>query len=224
MRKKSGKRNKFLKFVIMLLLIFGAVQFGMNRLHFGESAFQSMSSDREENPEYWRGCPPIDVQLLTVNEYSRPGIERSEVNAIVIHYTANPGSTAQANRDYFENLKDTHTTKASSHFVIGLDGELIQLIPSREIAYANYPRNDDTISIECCHPDDTGKFNQATRQTTVELAAWLCKAFDVSPENVIRHYDVNGKNCPMYYAEHEDEWIRLKEEIETQYDTLMTSS
>ena len=34
--------------------------------------------------------PEIDVQLLEVNEYSRPGIETNGITGIVIHYTANP--------------------------------------------------------------------------------------------------------------------------------------
>ena len=59
--------------------------------------------------------PEIDVQLLDINEYSRPGIESDGITGIVIHYTANPGSTAQENRDYFEGLKDTHETSASSN-------------------------------------------------------------------------------------------------------------
>ena len=39
--------------------------------------------------------PVIDVQLLDVNPYSRPGTTIDEIHGIVIHYTANPGSTAQ---------------------------------------------------------------------------------------------------------------------------------
>ena len=62
--------------------------------------------------------PDIDVQLLDVNAYSRPGIETEGINGIVIHYTANPGSTAQENRDYFNDLQYTHTTEASSNFII----------------------------------------------------------------------------------------------------------
>lgn len=34
--------------------------------------------------------PDIDVQLLDVNPYSRPGIESEGVRGVVIHYTANP--------------------------------------------------------------------------------------------------------------------------------------
>ena len=39
--------------------------------------------------------PDLDVQLLTVNPYSRPGLANNGVKGIVIHYTANPGATAQ---------------------------------------------------------------------------------------------------------------------------------
>ncbi len=182
----------------------------------------TISAERQANPEYWRGCPPIDAELLTPNSYSRPQISLNEINAIVIHYTANPGSSAMANRDYFEGLKDGTGTKASSHFIVGLDGEVVQCIPSAEVAYANHPRNSDTLSIECCHPDDSGKFNAKTRQSVVELSAWLCKAFHVDPDHIIRHYDVSGKSCPKYYVEHEDEWESLKADIKTQYDTLIS--
>ena len=153
------------------------------------------------------------MELLDVNEYSRPGATLKQVNGIVIHYTANPGSSAMANRDYFEGLKDAHTTKASSHFIVGLEGEVVQCIPTTEIAYASNDRNGDTISIECCHPDDTGEFNDATYQSMVQLCAWLCLKFDLNEEDVIRHYDVTGKNCPKYFVENEAAWQAFRQDV-----------
>ena len=100
--------------------------------------------------------------ILPVNEYSRPGIVLSEVNGVVVHYTGNPGTTAEQNRSYYKNLAETKETYASSHFVIGMDGKIIQCVPLDEIAYCSTQRNDDTISIECCHSDDTGQFSQDT--------------------------------------------------------------
>lgn len=167
----------------------------------------------ETTDEDWEGAPPLDVQLLTVNEYSRPGIAMEKINGIVIHYTANPGSSAQANRNYFEGLKDEHTTKASSHFVIGMEGEIIQCIPSGEIAYASNDRNYDTLSIECCHPDESGKFTDATYRSLVDLTAWLCSRFEIPADQVIRHYDVTGKDCPKYFVEHEDAWQQFRKEV-----------
>lgn len=157
--------------------------------------------------------PKMEVDLLTPNEYSRPGTKTGKIKGIVIHYTANPGATARGNRDYFESLKDTHITKASSNFVVGLKGEIIQCVPTWEIAYASNERNKDTVSIECCHPDESGKFNQETYCSMVQLSAWLCLKFELSEKDMIRHYDVTGKNCPKYFVENEEAWETFKKDV-----------
>lgn len=157
--------------------------------------------------------PEIDVQLLTVNEYSRPGTETEKIRGIVVHYTANPGSTAMDNRNYFESLKDTHATEVSSNFVIGMEGEIVQCVPTWEVAYASNSRNIDTVSIECCHPDESGVFTNETYRSMVQLCAWLCLKFDLDEKDVIRHYDVTGKNCPKYFVEDEEAWERFRADI-----------
>lgn len=122
------------------------------------------------------------------------------------------------NRNYFEGLKDSHTTRTSSNFIVGLDGEIVQCVPTWEVAYASNDRNHDTVSIECCHPDESGKFNEATYRSMVQLSAWLCLKFDLGPEDVIRHYDVTGKNCPKYFVENEDAWKRFRSDIQSALD------
>ena len=183
-----------------------------------EMTSQNVSSAEgtSDGPQQWQeqGAPYIDVQLLTPNEYSRPQLPITQVNYIAIHYTANPGASAQDNRDYFENLSWTHETKVSSHFVIGLDGEVIQCIPSSEMSYATNSRNVDTLSIECCHPDETGKFNDTTYESCVKLVAWLCVRFGLDQEAVIRHYDVTGKECPKYYVDNPQAWEQMKADIQ----------
>lgn len=176
----------------------------------------SSAEGTSDGPQQWQeqGAPYIDVQLLTPNEYSRPQLPITQVNYIAIHYTANPGASAQDNRDYFENLSWTHETKVSSHFVIGLEGEVIQCIPSSEMSYATNSRNVDTLSIECCHPDETGKFNDTTYESCVKLAAWLCVRFRLDQEAVIRHYDVTGKECPKYYVDNPQAWEQMKADIQ----------
>ena len=163
----------------------------------------------------------IQVDLLDVNPYSRPGKMRNDTNAIVIHYTANQGSSAKANRDYFNNLQNTHTTKASAHFVVGLDGEVIQCIPSIEVAYASNSRNRDTISIECCYESDDGAFNRETYDSLIMLTAWLCVKYDLDGEDLLRHYDITRKLCPKYYVEHPDAWIALRKDVEEERKDLI---
>ena len=123
------------------------------------------------------------------------------------------GVTAKNNRDFFQGLKDSGETYASSHFIIGLEGEIIQCIPCNEIAYTSNERNIDTVSIECCIPDDTGKFADSTYQSLVRLVTWLMGRYNLTTDDVIRHYDVNGKNCPKYFVEHEDAWLAFKTDL-----------
>lgn len=201
---KRRRQREVIRRVMIITIVMLVVTGGILLIHHVKktraAAANGYSGKIVENP------PDYTVDLLDINEYSRPGIALEKVNSIVIHYTANPGTTAKQNRDYFNGLQDSHLTKASAHFIIGLDGEIVQCIPCNEVSYASNDRNYDTISIECCHEDKTGKFNQETEDTLVHLTAWLLGRYGLTTEDVIRHYDVSGKKCPIYYVEHEKEW------------------
>ena len=213
-RRKKRKREMRLRFLLILCCMIIPLIAGSQVLRFLKSRRSQPVVKKTAPPERIVDTPPdYDVQLLSINEYSRPGLELEQVNGIVVHYTANPGTTAQQNRDYFESLSQTGETSASSHFVIGIDGELIQCIPCQEIAYASNERNGDTIAIECCIPDETGKFADATYDTLIHLLAWLAGRYHLGTEDIIRHYDVTGKECPKYYVEYPLEWESLKEDV-----------
>lgn len=157
----------------------------------------------------------IEERILTINEYSRSGEKQNTIEKIVIHWVGNANSTAIANRNYFENLKDTHKTYASSHYIVGLDGEIIRCIPEDEVAFhsGSYSMNRKSIGIEDCHPDWDGKFNENTYNSLVELCADICKRYDLTVDDIIRHYDVTGKECPRYYVRNEQEWIGFKNDV-----------
>lgn len=157
--------------------------------------------------------PDIDTQLLTINEYSRPGDNVDAVTNIVIHYLGNPKTTAQENHDYFESLKDLEEVSMSANFVIGIEGEIIECVPPGEIAYASNSMNHLSISIENCHLDESGRFTEETYQSCVELTAYLVEEYGLDREDIIRHYDVTGKECPLYYVEHEDKWEKFRDDV-----------
>lgn len=156
----------------------------------------------------------VEEQLIHKHTTARTGIVLEDINNIVIHYVGNPNTTAENNRNYFDNP----TTTVSSHFVVGPQGEIIQCVPIYERSAASNHRNKDTISIETCHPDESGKFNEATYNSLVKLTAYLCYEFDLKADDVIRHYDVTGKICPKYYVENESEWDNFKKDVEKAID------
>ena len=206
-RRRKRRRRRNPRFVILcaaLLALACGLAVGLFRwLTAGPPAGDTVL------PDY------VTENLLTVNQWSRPGTPLEEINGIVIHYVGNPGTTARANRNYFASLSSgKEGTYASSHFVVGLEGEVVQCVPLTEVAYASNTRNGDTVSIEVCHPDETGEFSSVTYGRCVELTAWLCRAFQLDPEkDVIRHYDVTGKECPRYYVENPDAWEQFKADV-----------
>lgn len=215
-KKRRRQRRRNMLFFILFIMLAAVALFTLNKV-IRDTKEQKLLKERNTS---FVGAPPFEVDLLDVNEYSRPAIPLERVKGIVIHYTANPRSTAKNNRDYFQGLKDSHETKVSSHFVVGIDGEIVQCIPSSEIAYASNERNADTLSIECCHLDETGKFSEATYISVIRLTAWLCYRFNLTEEDVIRHYDVTGKICPKYYVDNPKEWEKFKEDVGKQIEVV----
>ena len=199
-RRRGPEKARMVLLAVLALLILAVIAVLLSRGLPGEDI---------PVPDY------VEKDYLTVNDFSRPGTALKEIHGVVIHYVGNPGTTARANRNYFESLAEgTDGVYASSHFIVGLEGEVIQCIPLTEIAYASNSRNDDTVAIEVCHPDETGEFSAVTYDRLVELTAWLCRTFHLDPqEDVIRHYDVSGKLCPLYYVEHPEAWETFLQDV-----------
>ena len=202
----------FLLPAILLLVGLGAGT-GIGYRIWGYEAPYTVDLKAIKAPEW------IEQKLIRKNIFSRPDVSMREVKNIVIHYVGNPGTSADSNRRYFDSLADQDPEQggasSSSHFIVGLEGEVIQCIPISEISYANAPRNFDTVTIEVCHPDETGKFTDASYDSLVKLTAWLCGELDLDEKDVIRHYDVNGKGCPRYFVDHEDAWKQFRKDVKT---------
>ena len=100
-RKRKVQRNIRLGLVLLLAM---ALLTGVMKIIHPSLFSQKYYELDGDNIDACR--PEMEVDLLTPNEYSRPGTKTEKITAIVIHYTANPGATARGNRDYFENLKN----------------------------------------------------------------------------------------------------------------------
>jgi N-acetylmuramoyl-L-alanine amidase CwlA len=137
----------------------------------------------------------------------------------------NPGSSAEANRRWFENSAGgAHT---SAHYIIGLQGEILRLIPENERAqhagrsfgreWDNTAKTNNStyIGIECCHPDAGGEFNAKTYAALIWLCADICARHGFDPiRHVVRHYDITGKGCPLFYRNNATAWDKLKTDIQ----------
>ncbi|MDR1638323.1 MAG: N-acetylmuramoyl-L-alanine amidase [Clostridiales bacterium] len=171
----------------------------------------------------------ITEALLTMGaSHGRTG-KAIKPEGIVVHYVANPGSSAMANRNYFEN--GSGGRGVSSHYIVGLQGEVIQCIPEAEVAmhagaaysnaYLEQARKNNSIfyGIETCHPEADGKFSDVTTESLAELCAEICARHKFDPiADIYTHNEVTGKLCPLYYVNHPDAWQQFKASVKALLD------
>nr|DAX09991.1 MAG TPA: N-acetylmuramoyl-L-alanine amidase [Bacteriophage sp.] len=152
----------------------------------------------------------------------------SNIKYIVIHYTGNKGDTAQNNLDYFAN---GNTRQAGAHFFVDKKGKVGKSIAmSRtawavggdhrsgrkgEAAYFGKCTNANSVSIELC--DMCLKTNWEQMLVTRKLVKYI-QSKCPNAKTVIRHWDVNGKECPApFIGTSNEKWIEFKRFITAGY-------
>ena len=89
-------------------------------------------------------------------------------------------------------------------------------------------KNSNCISLEICSGNKTGKitypndpnyyFTTAVIAKAIEAVKYLADLYNIEPQNIIRHYDVNGKCCPGVYGYNADsgdesKWLAFHEAV-----------
>ena len=130
----------------------------------------------------------------------------NRIKYLVYHYTGNDGDSDENNGKYFHN----NVVKASAHYFVD-DDSVTQSVPDNYVAYSvggrcqssHHPlykvcTNSNSISIEMCDTNKNGvvEITDATMANAIELGKAIMKKYNIPLDNVIRHYDVNGKACP----------------------------
>lgn len=166
---------------------------------------------------------------LITNSKTRPALRAGsgnkyylrEVRAIIAHWTANTGrgANAQANRNYFNNGSPGPNgtfRAASAHYCVD-DKGIIQCLPDNEVGYhvgavrykldglrimrgyGGLTPNYFTIGFEMCVNSD-GDW-QETKNNSIALAAHLLFLHGLKISDLLRHYDITGKDCPKMYVD-----------------------
>lgn len=175
---------------------------------------------------------------VIVNKYSRPGDPLLRVQAIVIHYTANPDASALMHANFFDGEDGGAYRYAGAHIFVDRK-EALELIPLNEVGYhANerkagplipalkasadyYPRGNAnllTIGIEMCIEKD-GSFHPDTIERTRLVVQMLQAKFPQladTKNRVVRHYDITGKICPKPFVENPTAWANFLASIDRQ--------
>jgi N-acetylmuramoyl-L-alanine amidase len=127
---------------------------------------------------------------------------------IVIHYTANPAASAYNHFLYFGR----QDVGASAHYFVDKK-EIIQILEDDWYGWHcgaktyKHPecRNSNSIGIEMCIEKDW-TLTEIVVDKTIELTKMLMKKYNIPVSNILRHYDVTGKNCPAPFVQNPERW------------------
>ena len=154
---------------------------------------------------------------ITTKNFDSGSINR--IKYIVLHFTANNGDTAYGNTNYFKSYRG-----ASAHYFVD-ENSVYQSVEDKNIAWhcgaKKYKhstcRNSNSLGVELCsRKDSKGNFYfmDKTVYNAVELVKMLRAKYNVPIANVIRHYDVTGKNCPEPFVRDIKAWQNFKNRLE----------
>ena len=118
------------------------------------------------------------------------------VDRVVVHYTGTDAS-AHNNLLYFSR----NAAKASAHYFVDRDGTLRQSVPESDTAWhaGKFAMNRRSVGIECVSAGED--FTEEQVATLAALVQDLMARYGIPAANVIRHYDVTGKECPAPYLD-----------------------
>lgn len=152
---------------------------------------------------------PIQRKISPYNHYDNA----NKPAYIVLHYTGNNTDTAKNNADYFFG----GNRGASAHYFVD-DNSIWQSVEDYDGAWAvgdgggKYGiTNTNSISVEMCCVN--GVVTDKTESNALDLVKHLQKKYNISNNNVVRHYDASRKICPNWSANNWARWNNFKNKL-----------
>jgi N-acetylmuramoyl-L-alanine amidase CwlA len=170
----------------------------------------------------------ITDKLIHLNQYTRSGKPLSRVCSLVVHWTGLASGSNNGLFNWFDKVSVETQRYGSAHY--GIDKTSIyRFIPDNEIAYHvgaskytefakkkfcdQYP-NQYSLGVELNPEFANGEFHEEVLNRAVWLFAELCKIYNLNPMcEIIRHYDVTGKDCPKLFIDHTEKFLLFKEQV-----------
>ena len=144
------------------------------------------------------------------------------IDRIVIHIT-DSGANISSPINWFKNP----AAKVSAHYVIGQDGEIVQMVAHNDVAWHAGSANGTSIGIE--HVANTRGLNPTPAQmcASAALVTWLCDQYGITPSraNILGHAEADGKTTHSACPNAVWDWVYYMDMITTRTcyvpDTMM---
>ena len=175
------------------------------------------------------------IALVECNPANHGGRrDKSAIKYLVYHYTGNDGDHDTNNAIYYRD----NVVKASAHYFVD-DDSITQSVGDLTVAWAvggskwsdcdktgggsmhGIVTNTNSLSIEMCDTVKDGTYNvtEKTLENAAALGRMLMERYGIPVENVVRHFDVTGKQCPQYFMDN-DKWADFKARLTAREDDV----
>jgi V8-like Glu-specific endopeptidase len=127
------------------------------------------------------------------------------IDRVVIHITAG-GSRISGTIGWFQNPDQRNSKdqpiRVSSHYIVGRDGEVVQMVRNRDYAHHASQANKRSIGIEHNANKKTGLIPTEEQYAgSARLVAWLCAQYNlpIDREHIVGHQEISPRDnhdCP----------------------------
>ena len=162
---------------------------------------EARALEAEQLPDY-----PLASRYVQARHFRSPASPRA-IRRVVIHIT-DGGRSIEGPISWFRNpvKEDGTPVPVSAHYVVGLDGEVVQMVRHEDVAYHAGSANGDSIGIEhCARPERPGR--PGIDPTAVQYAAsaalvrWICEenGIPMDRDHVLGHSEAASTShtgCP----------------------------
>src|SRR5574344_1117772 len=144
-------------------------------------------------------------RFINVSENTRPNENIIKVHKIILHQCPLKEKSAIFNRNYINNLQYQDNIFCSYHYIVGLDGEIINIIPEEEIAlHTNILEIDNySIGIGICNSDRyENKVSKKEINSLRLLCNYLATKYNLDKKfDIIHYYDIINKRSPYFFVD-----------------------
>lgn len=145
---------------------------------------------------------PLASRFVAARWFRVPATPRT-ISRVVVHIT-DGGSNINGTIGWFQNPVNADGTprKVSAHYVVGRDGEVVQMVEHANVAWHASSANGDSIGIEHCANTRGLNPTPAQYSGSASLVRWLCDTYGipVDREHVLGHSEADPRTthtgCP----------------------------
>lgn len=156
----------------------------------------------------------VSSRIIDISENTRPNEKIDKIFKIILHHAPIKNKGGMKIRNYINNLKNQDDIFCSYHYIIGLDGEIINIVPENELAIHTGILEFDTHSLGICICYNDDKISKKVLDSLENLSKHLTNKYALDPTyDLIRCYDVINRRSPVFFVDNPYFYFDFKEKI-----------